>query len=300
MRVGRSQAELANALLHPDPLDDRALDPARDVVLVADRLGGGRLSDRVDAERLAHGVDGGAKRRRAERVADPQPGEPVDLGEGAQQDQVREPAPEVDRRVGIVVELELDVGLVDDHGDVVGDPLEQLPDPRRRQVGGGRVVGVADDQDLGRGGELGDHRVEIVGVIAVERHADLARPRERCQVGVDRERGPGVDELGAGLTEGQGRREQDLAGAVRDRDLGRIGLVTIGDPAAGAGSPPDRGSGCSPRRRARSPPPPADVAPTATRSRRAGRSRTRRSPRAPCPRAPRRSSPGSRRACARS
>ena len=125
---------------------------------------GGRLGDGVDAERLAHGVDRGAERRRAERVADPQAGEPVDLGEGPQQDQVRELAAQVDGRVGVVVELELDVGLVDDHRDVLGDALAELGDPRRRQVGRGRVVRVADDQQLGRRGDLGEHRVEVVDV----------------------------------------------------------------------------------------------------------------------------------------
>ena len=36
--LGGREAELAQALLDPHPLDDRALDPARDVVLVQDRL----------------------------------------------------------------------------------------------------------------------------------------------------------------------------------------------------------------------------------------------------------------------
>ena len=49
-----------------------------DVVLVQDRLGARRLGERVDAERLAHGVDRGAEPGRADRVADPQPGQAVD------------------------------------------------------------------------------------------------------------------------------------------------------------------------------------------------------------------------------
>ena len=231
MRVGRLEPELADALLDRHPLDQVALDPGGDVVAVADRLGGRGLGERVDAERLAHRIDRGAELGAADRVADPQPGEPVDLGEGPQQDEVGEVAAQVEAGVGVVVELELDVGLVDDHRDVARDPLEELGDPRRRHVGPGRVVRIADDHQLGRGGDLGGDRVEVVDVALAERHADLASAGERREVGVDRERRPGVDELGARLAERQRRGEQDLAGAVGERDAGGLDLVALGDPA---------------------------------------------------------------------
>ena len=64
-RLGWSEAELAQPLLDPQPLGDRALDPAQDVVLVQDRLRPGRLGEGVDAEGLAHGVDRGAEARRS-------------------------------------------------------------------------------------------------------------------------------------------------------------------------------------------------------------------------------------------
>ena len=61
-------------------------------------LGGG-----VEEERLAHLVDRGAEAlRAAQRVADPQPAEPVDLGERAQQDEVRVALEQVERLVGVV------------------------------------------------------------------------------------------------------------------------------------------------------------------------------------------------------
>ncbi len=65
-----------------------------------------------------------------------------------------------------------------------------------------------------------------------ERHADLARPGQRRQVGVHREGRPGVEDLGAGLAERLGGGEQDLAGAVADGDPGRLGVVALGDAAA--------------------------------------------------------------------
>src|SRR5437867_2910386 len=80
---------------------------------------------------------------------------------------------EVDGRVGVVVELELDVGLVEDDRDVAGQPLAERPDLRRREVGAGRVVRVADEDELGRRGDLGGHRVEVVDVPVAERDADL-------------------------------------------------------------------------------------------------------------------------------
>ena len=70
-----------------------------------------------------------------ERVADPQPGEPVALGERAQDDEVRAAPPEVDARVGVVVELVLGVGLVEDHGDVVRDLPRRTPRSERAGCG---------------------------------------------------------------------------------------------------------------------------------------------------------------------
>ena len=144
------EAELAQALLDPEPLGDRALDPASDVVLVQDRLGPGRLGEGVDAERLAHGVDRGAELGRAERVADPQPGEAVALAEGAQDDQVGEVGEQVDGRVGVVVGLELDVGLVEDRPSrAAGTRSQKAAISAAGMWVAGRVVRVADDHAAG-------------------------------------------------------------------------------------------------------------------------------------------------------
>ena len=200
-----------------------------------DRLRPGRLGEGVDAEGLAHGVDGGAEARGADRVADPQPGQAVALAEGAQDDQVGEVGEQVERRVGVVVGLELDVGLVEDHRHVRRDPLAEGGDLGRRDVGRGRVVGVADEQQLGRGGDLGRHRVEVVDVARGQRHADLAGAGQRRQVRVHREGRPGVEDLGAGLAERLGGGEQDLAGAVADGDAAGVGLVALGEAPAQQG-----------------------------------------------------------------
>jgi hypothetical protein len=147
-------------------------------------------------------------------------------------DEVGEAAEQVERRVGVVVGLELDVGLVEDDGDVTGNPVAEGGDLGRRQVGRGRVVGVADDHQLGRGGDLGGHRIEVVDLALGERYPDLPRPGEGRQVRVHRERGPGEDDLGARLAERVGGGEQDLAGPVADRDPAGLGLVALGQAAA--------------------------------------------------------------------
>ena len=97
------------------------------------------------------------------------------------------------------------------------------------------LFGLQTIDQLGRGGHLGRHRVEVVDVALGERHADLARAGQRRQVRVHREGGPGVEDLGAGLAERLGGGEQDLAGAVADGDPAGLGLVAIGDAAAQQG-----------------------------------------------------------------
>ncbi len=102
---------------------------------MADRLGARRLRKRVDAEGLADRVEGRAELRRGERVAHPQPREPVALGKGPQDDEVLRAAPEVDGLLRVVVELVLGVRLVEDHADVVGHGIDELGDAGDREYG---------------------------------------------------------------------------------------------------------------------------------------------------------------------
>ncbi len=115
---------------------------------------------------------------------------------------------------------------------MVGHPLAEVADLRRRDVGAGGVVRVADADELGGGGDLGEHRLEVVDVALREGNADLAGTGERRQVRVDRERRPGEEDLVAGLTQRLRGSKQDLAGAVADGNPRRIGVEALGDPAA--------------------------------------------------------------------
>jgi hypothetical protein len=85
-----------------------------------------------------------------------------------------EPPQEIGARIGVVEDLHLDVGLVEDHGHVSRDLLEEGLDLSDRQRRPRRVVRVADDHELGGDGDLGRHRVEVVLVAVVQGNADLA------------------------------------------------------------------------------------------------------------------------------
>ena len=134
--VSAVAGQLAQPLLDPDPLDDRALDPAqrrRRWCRIASAAAAWARALTLNGWRTASTA--ARKLGRAERVADPQAGQAVALAEGAQDDQVGELGEQVEGRVGVVVGLELDVGLVEDDRHVRRDPLAEGGDLGRRDVG---------------------------------------------------------------------------------------------------------------------------------------------------------------------
>ncbi len=106
---------------------------------------------------------------------------------------------EIQRCVGIVERVVLAVGLVEQDADVLGDLGDELGDVGQGDRGRRGVVGVADDHQPRRGGDLGQHCVEVVLLGIVERHLDLRGAGRGGQMRVDAERGPRVDQLGARL-----------------------------------------------------------------------------------------------------
>ncbi len=146
--IARVEAERAQPLVDGDALGDRAGDALGDRVLVGERLDRGGLGERVAEERLAHLVDRAREvLRAAQREADAQPAETVDLGEGAQQHEVGMAVEQLDRGVGVVEQVELAVGLVEDHADVRGDLGDERGDLRR---GSAVEVGLLGLQTIAR------------------------------------------------------------------------------------------------------------------------------------------------------
>ena len=80
-----------------------------------------------------------------------------------------------DRLVGVLEDVELAVGLVEDHRDVPRNVGDERRDVLERQRGRGRVVRVADDHEPRRDGDLLAHRREVVLVLGVDRDLDRAR-----------------------------------------------------------------------------------------------------------------------------
>ena len=183
-----SMPELAQLVLELHPLGEVALDAPRHLVLVLESLERGRLRGRVAEERLAHLVDRHPEAlRAAQRVADPQPAQPVDLAERPQQHEVRVLVEQRHRLVGVLQHVELDVGLVEDHRDVARDAADEVRDLVDRQRRRGRVVRVADDHEPGRARDLLGHLVQLVAC-ATRPAAPRSRARRTPPTGADRRR----------------------------------------------------------------------------------------------------------------
>ena len=227
---------------------DDAVDPLEQRGLPLERGHGGGLRDRGDPEREGAGPDGRRDRLRRHDVPDAEPGQPVGLGEGPHRDDVGAGAVEVDGVDRVVDADELAVGLVDDDHHVGGDLVEERLELGLADGGPGRVVGRADDDDLGAVGDRSGHRVEVVPGVGAERdlHRRRAGDGHRDRVGL--ERAPGVDDLVAGLAERLEQVVQHRDGAgpgrqVRGRDVELLGQGGVERRTAHVGVAVHRG-GC--------------------------------------------------------
>ena len=207
-------------------LGDQGVDPSHQLGLGLQRRDRGRLGDGRDAERQRHRSQGRGDVRLRDGVADPEPGQAVGLGEGAEQHHVG-PAGEGRETVDRVGHPdELDVGLVDDRHHVVGDAGEERVELGLGDGRAGRVVGGADDHGPGAVGDGVGHGVEVVPSVLGDRHLHGRGRGGRHRDRVGLERAPGVDDLVTGIAV---RREQLVD--QRDR-AGRGGEVAGRHPQA--------------------------------------------------------------------
>ena len=219
----------------PGPLGDRLVYLGEQLILGLE----GRKR-----RRLGHGAQGVGQaglaelrgnERVADQVADPEPGQPVRLGEGAQHGQVgpfpAEAQPAVRARMAHV----LRVCLVDEHQAVRRDQIKEVPQLGLAECGAGWVIGVTDDDDARVPGDSGRHRGQVKRLVQ-QRNADTAHSGEIGEDRVKLEGAPGVEHLGARLGDGlqchlqQGHRPR----AQRDPLLGHaVGTRDLGDELAG-------------------------------------------------------------------
>jgi hypothetical protein len=166
-RPGRLEAVFAQDSLDLRPLRGVLEAAAFDFLRVADARERGFLCGGRDVEGAAHLPERGDNGGRAERVADAKPGKPEDLRERPQDD---DPAPilQVLRDpVGVVRLLDvLEVRLVEDGEDVVGNAVEVGIELRAGVHRPGWVVRVADVDELRPGGDRAEHRLEVVALVA--------------------------------------------------------------------------------------------------------------------------------------
>ena len=199
-----------------------------------ERLDGGDLGQPIDIEGLTHLVQRHPEFGGAQAVADAQPAQPVDLGEGAQHDDVLVGGLELQSVLAVGRRHELVVGLVDHDQHVTGDGLDQPCDLGHRDVGTGRVVGVAHDDHLGARRDRGDHRLEIVREID-QRYGHRRRLVQGADVPEDDERRIGEHDLVALLQQCVSEEHEELAGAVADRHLRGVTIEVGGQRRAQVG-----------------------------------------------------------------
>ena len=152
-------------------------------------------------------------------VADAQAGEARDLREGADRHRTRSARDPAERVGEIRAAREVDVGLVDQQHDVVGQARREAVEGRGADARAGRVVRVADHHDARALGDRGGHRVEVVDEIGVERHRDRRGAHALRHDRVHRERRPREDGFVAGPEERLRDQLQQLVGAAAEDEL---------------------------------------------------------------------------------
>ena len=168
--------EARAGLLQPAALLRGLPPPARDLRLVSDARARRVLGGLVDVERVSHLADRLDDLGRADAVADAKPGEPVDLRERAQDEGAPAGLDRLLDPVGVVLRLDvLEVRLVEDGEHVLRHALEVRLDLAPADHRAGRVVRVAEVDDLRARADLAEDRVDVVAVV---RERDTAsRPR---------------------------------------------------------------------------------------------------------------------------
>ena len=122
-------------------------------------------------------------------------------------------------RVGVVGPVDvLEVGLVDDDEHAGRHALEERVELVARVHRPGRVVGVADVDDLRARRDRGEQRVEVVAVVA-QRHEHRARALLAGVDDVARERRPAGDDLVARVEQRLAQRVEAAVRARSDADL---------------------------------------------------------------------------------
>src|SRR5581483_2173839 len=225
----RVEAVVAQHRLEPDAafLVDGAAAGELDLVVQARERR--HLGGRRHVERPAYFRQRRAHVARADGVTDPQPGEAVDLRERAQHDDAAARLQVPLDRIRVVGPVDvLEVRLVDDRHDVLGHALEERVDLAGRVHRAGRVVRLADVDELRARRDRGEQGVEVVRVVAQRDGVD-GRALLRGVDHVAGEGRPAADDLVAGIERRLAEHVDAAVGAGADRDLVHRDAVAGGE-----------------------------------------------------------------------
>ena len=215
--------ELAAALAH-------GVDGAGEVLGVVDGGACGGLRGDGHVEGAADAVEEVGDVGACDGVADAEAGEPVRLGEGAQ-DGHAAALLDVFDGVGLLVG-EVDVRLVEHHQDVVRHGIHEGIDFLLSDLGADGVGGVGDEDDAGLRGDSLQHGGEVVRPVGLVGNGDVTRVEALGGHLVHHETAVGGHGVGFAVEVDHGEQGDQLAAAGAGDDLLQLHAVEVGEPLA--------------------------------------------------------------------
>jgi hypothetical protein len=181
-------------LADPGTLLHRGLDALQELGLGPEGSDGGRLGHRVHAEGKHGLADGVSDRRVPDEEPNAQPGQPVGLGERAENRDVRAVAVQVNAVRYRFITNVLAVRLVEHDQAVPGYLVQEGHELALCYDRAGRVVRAADKDDPRARGDRRGHGVEVV-LFSAQRDPDGRGARQVAQPRVRLKRAPRVDDF---------------------------------------------------------------------------------------------------------
>ena len=196
------------------------------MLLVVEAGEGTSLSDGVDIEGLAGALQDVDQLFVGDAVADAGASETLDLGEGAEDDDVATLADVFDG-VGRVVE-ELVVSFVKDDDHMVGHFVHEAIDLLLANQGAGGVVGIGNEDFLGSRGNGGGHGFEIMDVAGII-DLDGVGTEDFGHEFINKEGVLGGDDVIPRLKEGVADEFDDFITAAADDEIGHFEVELLGE-----------------------------------------------------------------------
>src|SRR4051794_20856478 len=206
--------------------------PASDFRVVADARARGVLGGLVHVEGVSHLGDGLDDLDRADAVSNPEAGEPVDLRERPQHEGAPAGLDGFLDPIGIVLGVHvLEIRLVQNGEDVRRDLLEIRVDRIAPDHRPGRVVGVAEVNDLRPATDRAEDRLDVIAVVREWHPLGDGSELERIE-DVAREARPAADDLVSRVEQRERQVHEHGIRPGRQRHVLHVDAVALGERAA--------------------------------------------------------------------